>query len=278
MQKENKPRKIRKNKFKKNARPKQRRWPGRIWVGLKVMILVAVLLAASALFMAGYSTVTRMAYFQTKQILISGNHRLSQAAILTQTGIHMGDNLLALNLRLVRERLLADPWIDEVRVFREIPQTLTIEVEEHQPLARVDLGRIYLMDTKGRIFKSVGKHDDSQLPLISGIEYADIHLGKNRVSPNVTAILRVLEMSKVENNAIAYHDLEKIHIDKELGIMLTLKQEQVRIQLGFDQYEKKLDRLEKLQHLLAGKRKWHNYKTIDLNDPDRVVVQFDPIG
>jgi cell division protein FtsQ len=198
--------------------------------------------------------------------------------ILTKTGIHLGDNLLALNLRLVREQLLADPWVDDARVYREIPQTIIIEIKEHQPFARVDLGRTFLMNTKGQIFKTFDKHDNSELPLISGIEYADIRSEGKHVSPIVTAILRVLEISKSKNSAIAYSDLEKIHVDKEMGIMLTLKQEHVRVQLGFDQYEKKLNRLEKLQHHLAEKRKWQNYKTIDLNDPDRVVVQFDPIG
>ena len=80
-------------------------------VGLKLIALIAVLMGFSALFMVGYAAVTRTDYFRTEAIKVSGASRLTESAILTQAKIHKGDNLLAINLGLVRKRLLAHPWV-----------------------------------------------------------------------------------------------------------------------------------------------------------------------
>lgn len=272
--KSEKPRKIRKNRFKKGARRKERRWPGRIFAGLKLFALMLLLLAASALFMAGYAAVTQSDYFRTEKIKIKGNLKLSPQQVLDQAGIRSGDNLLALNLHLVRERLLANPWIDEAQVVREIPETIVISVQEHHPLARVDLGKIFLMNTDGRIFKEAEETDAEALPLITGIEYADISLEENGVSKNIQAIIKVLDISKCSRSPIVFDQLDRIHLDSEMGITLTLKENELLINLGFDDYEQKFSRFKQLRRLLQSKKNWHGFKAVDLNNPERVVVQF----
>ncbi len=274
MKKSEKPNKVRKNRFKKNARRQPRRWPGRLLAGLKLIALMVMLLAASAVFMAGYAAVTQSTYFRTRDIQISGNKRLTAQAVLTQAGIRKGDNLLALNLHLVREKLLAEAWIEDTYVGREIPGTIIIDIKEHVPLARVDLGKEFLINTKGRIFKEATEKDTKALPLITGIEYADINLGEKSPSKNIAAVLKVLDISKCRTSAIGFDQLDRIHLDREMGITLTLKQNEVRVKLGFDRYEYKFSRFKRLQSHLESKETWHNYKTVDLNNPDLVVVQF----
>ena len=246
----------------------------RLAVSLKLVGLAALLLIVSALFVAGYAAVTQSDYFRTQRIEVSGNSRISDAELIAQAGIHPGDNLLAVNLSLARKRLLAHPWVAGARVAREIPATLCLYVREHHAIAVVDLGRQFLMNEKGRVFKEYTESDPKGLPLITGIGYADISLGDDGLGPALTAVLKVLSISRKQENALPYSAVESLHYDPELGITLKDRRNGATIMLGGGGYDKKYDRLEVLVARLSGNSRWRSYRSIDLNNPDRAVVKF----
>ncbi len=269
-----KKKKVRPNRLKKRRKLQPRRWFGRFWIGLRLTAMMVMLLTFSALFMAGYAAVIQWDYFSTHTIHVVGQKRLTKAQILTQADIQPGDNLLALNLRMVRERLLANPWVERATISREIPGTLEIYITEQQPLARLDLGRRFLINDCGRIFKEVGPQDPKQLPLVTGIAYDDISLGDDDLTPAMTTVLEVLKMSKAPESAIPYSTIARLHLDKQLGITLTLAGGERSIKLGFDHFEAKYKRFTQLRRYLERNLKWQNFKDVDLNNPDRVVVRM----
>ncbi len=265
----------RKNRLKKNIRQRRRRWIGRLATGLKLVMLMVVLIAVSALFMAGYAAVTQSDYFCTQSIQIQGHSRLTRYDILSQAQIQPGDNLLAVNLRQVRKRLLAHPWIGTARVAREIPGTIYIYVTEHTPLAVVDLGRKFMVNTHGRIFKEFAKDDPQDIPLVTGIVYADISLGNDDLGKAMAAVVQVLKISRSKHKAIPYKDIRGVHLDPEMGITLSVWPDQRKIKLGYSQFKAKHGRLRQLLPHLKQHKMWRGFNTIDVNNPDRVVVQLD---
>lgn len=267
-----KPPKVRVNRKKKNVRQRRRRWLGRLMLGLKLTALMAVLLGASALFMMGYAAVIHSDYFRTETIRIEGNRRLAAKEILEKAHIRRGDNLLALNLRLVRERLLDHPWIESVRVSRDIPATIKIEIREHAPLARIEWDRPFLIDTRGRVFKEAGPGDPRDLPLISGIDVDAA--GLEQPGPVMRSVVQVLQLSRSKDSGIAFADIERVQVDPELGITLTLKNRR-RIKLGADAYEAKFERFKQLRVQLERIEGRRDFKMVDLTIPDRVVVRLD---
>ncbi len=266
--------KRRKNRYKKHARQKRQRWVRRFMVSLKLLVLMVLMLAVSALFMAGYAAVTRTAYFKTQSIQVKGMQRLSQKAVLAQAGIGQGDNLLAVNLRLVRKRLLAHPWIAAARVAREIPETIIIEVAEHNPLAVVDLGRRFLMNDQGRIFKEHTPDDPKGLPLVTGIAYADISLGDDALTSAVAAVVDVLRTSRAPRSVLSFQQIRQVVLDHQMGITLIAWKTRRTIKLGFADYDAKFNRLKQLLPHLKQRREWRQFSAIDVNNPDRVVVKL----
>jgi cell division protein FtsQ len=269
-----KKRPIRKNRFKKNPRQTRQRIARRLMAGLKLMALIAGLVGFSALFMAGYAAVTHNDYFRTAVIKVSGETRLTQAEIVRQAGVRVGDNLLAVNLGLVRKRLLAHPWIAAARVAREIPGTLRIEVTEHQALAVLDLGRKFLIDTSGRIFKECGPDDAQDLPLVTGVVYAEISLGDDALSVPMAAVVDVLQTSQAAGSAIAYDQIREVHLDQKMGISLIAWADRRSIKLGFAQFEAKFGRIGQLLPYLRASRQWQGFHMIDADNPDRIVVRL----
>ena len=264
----------RKNRYKKRLQQKRRRLLGRLLVGAKLFTLVAVMLAASAVFMVGYAAVTQSEYFSTRKIHVQGQSRLSEEEALKQAGIKSGENLLAINLKLVRKRLLAHPWISEASVAREIPGTIRIEISEHRALAVLDLGRKFIINQQGRIFKEHTNNDPQALPLVSGIAYADISLGDDRLTPAMQVLLEVLELSKDDKSILPYDQIRKLHMDAEMGLTFGMWQDERKIKLGYSRFEYKYRQLEKLLPHLKHNPGWKGYRMIDLTNPDRIVVRL----
>ena len=264
----------RKNRYKKSVKKRQRKWAGRLLTGLKLMSLIAVLLAASALFMVGYAAVTRSDYFRTERISVDGHVRLSRDAVLEQARISPGDNVLAVNLRLVRKRLLAHPWIASARISREIPETIRIHIEEHAGVAIVDLGRKFLLNKRGKIFKEHGPQDPGKLPVVTGITYSDLSLGDDAQGPALTQVMDVLRISRTKDSAVAYKDIQQVRWDPEIGITLSVWNEGRTIKLGIGNFEQKYRRLKQLLPRLKRNPDWRNFNTLDLNNPDRVVMRL----
>ncbi len=264
----------RKNRYKKRVQQKRRRIWGRLLVGAKLFSLVIILLAASAVFMVGYAAVTQSEYFSTRSLQIQGNTRLSEAEVLKQSGVKPGENLLAINLKLVRKRLLAHPWISKASVAREIPNTIRISISEHRALAVLDLGRQFIINHQGRIFKEHAKTDPQGLPLVTGIVYADISLGDDRLTPAMQVLLEVLELSKAKKSILPYHQIRNFHMDAEMGVTLGVWQDERKIKLGLSRFEYKYGQLKKLLPHLKYNPKWKGFRLIDLTNPDRIVVRL----
>ncbi|MGD8845708.1 MAG: FtsQ-type POTRA domain-containing protein [Desulfobacteraceae bacterium] len=264
----------RKNRYKKRAKKKQRRMAGRLAAGFKLISLIVILLAVSALFVVGYAAVTQTNYFSTHAIEIQGQVRLSENEILEQAGIKHGDNILAINLRLVRKRLLAHPWISKARVAREIPETIQIVISEHKPLAVVDLERKFLINRQGRIFKENGRKDPKGLPLVTGIAYADVSLGDDDLTPVMQTVVQVLRMSQKKESIIPYVEIRKLHMDAQMGVTLNVWKQERKIKLGVSRFEYKFQKLKKLMPYLKYNDNWKGFHAIDVNNPDRIVVQL----
>jgi cell division protein FtsQ len=265
---------IRKNRFKKDPRKRRQKILGRLVVGLKLVTVIALVMGVSALFMAGYAAVTRTDYFRTDAIEVQGLTRLSKSVVLAQAKIHRGDNLMAMNLSLVRKRLLAHPWIAAAYVAREIPGTIRIAITEHRALAVLDLGRKFLIDTNGHVFKELGPDDPQDLPTVTGMTYSDISLGEEALSPLMAAVVEVLQISRSCDNSITYAQIRSVLADPQMGISLRVWEDQRLIKLGFADFASKYRRIGKLLPYLKHSTQWCKFQGIDAHNPDRIVVQI----
>jgi cell division protein FtsQ len=264
----------RKNRYKKSVKQRQRRWVGHLVTGLKLLSLIAVLLAASALFMVGYAAVTQSDYFRAQTITVEGFTKLSRDTILDQAQLHAGDNLLAVNLQLVRKRLLAHPWIASASVSREIPATIRVQIKEHACLAVVDLGRKFLLNETGKIFKEYEPNDPQGLPVVTGIVYSDLSLGDDARSRAMAGVIDLLRASQAKGSIIPYSEIKQVQWDPEMGISLSAWEDQRTIKFGFKQFETKFRRLKQLLPQIQHSPDWRDFNTLDVNNPNRVVMRL----
>lgn len=88
--------------------------------------------------------------------------------------VKRGGQILSLDLDAVRHRLESIGWVKQATVWRQLPDTLNIEIEERQPFARWQIdGRVYLVDEEGRVLQEGERTDFANLLLLVGAGASD---------------------------------------------------------------------------------------------------------
>jgi len=263
---------IRKNHYKRGRA--RRRFDGRrmITAVLKAVCGLGALVLMSGILIFGYDVMTQCEYFQACRIDVRGIGQLSRSQVLRQARIDEGANILSVNLKVARKRLLAHPWIREARVTRVLPTELDIVISEHRPFAVVDLGKKFLIDTRGELFKRWEAEDPDQLPVIEGLEFFDIHEARHPRSRNFDAVMRVLNLGRSPDSILPNRMIKRIQVDPNLGISVYAYDENKVIHFGYHDYPDKYQRLKQILSYVDGSSGIRDFIEIDLNSRDRVVL------
>jgi len=103
-------------------------------------------------------TLSLTVLFPVKTIEVVGNTAYSDSELVEATGVELGDNLLRMRpKRIARELYDRYPYLDEVKVRRTLPDTVTIRVaiaEERAALRDAETGRFAVLSRKGRALRT----------------------------------------------------------------------------------------------------------------------------
>lgn len=150
--------------------------------------LLAVVLAAALWAVATYAQRTEAFRISTVQLPPDASFELREPLI--------GRNLWAVDLRDVAEELRRQqPWLKEVRVVRQLPDTLQINAVPRQPVAqvRLDLGW-YPVDREGFILPGGNREPASGLVRLVGCQPSAgaLRVGAGNTNDRLQLGLRVL--------------------------------------------------------------------------------------
>ena len=151
-----------------------------------------------------------------------------------------------------------------------------------------DLGRKFLINENGRIFKEWTDADPANLPLVSGLAAGDVRIhGKTAGQPSVNgdrpslleypqndpleAVMQVLRLVKKNRSILSNRNIHRIQVDREMGITLVAFKQMKTIVLGYQNYALKF---KMLKDILSKKhrRSFPEFDRIDLNNVNRIVV------
>lgn len=266
----------------RNKKPNKRRYRKRlspvkrILRGFKIGVMVGIgtvgVLSMSAGFIFLYDLVTQAEVFSAQKIEIEGIRRLSRANIFEQAKLKKGVNIFSVNLPRARKRLLGHPWIAEAKISRIPPDGLKIALKEHSPVALIRLDRTYIMNTEGEIFKPWTVSDPTQLPKIDGLEFEDLYVRGDDMSPPLKAIMDIIGLGKRKNSVLPNSKLSAIQVDRDSGITIYAYQNKTEIKLGYGGYPGKYKILSTVLSYLNRQSEFRAVRTIDLKKMNRIVV------
>ena len=178
------------------------------------------------------------------------------AAVRAAVGVHADQPIVSLDLAAVRDRVQSVGWVKEARVVRLLPDTLIVDVKEHDRLAVWQVGgKAHVIDAQGLVIEGADAGRYPRLPLVVG-------KGADQAASDVLPLLaqRPRLMAKVD--ALVRVDERRWDLRLKDGALIQLPavdQESALIRLdALDQRERLLDL---------------GFARIDLRTPEEVAVR-----
>ncbi len=264
---------IKRNYYKNSHAKRRPQLLRRITLCLKIMAAITFVMMMSIIFVLGYDFFTQCDYFMASIIEVKGYKSLSKEEVIEQSQINIGQNILSINLSTARKRLLSHSWISEAEVRRELPNSIYIGIKEHEPLAILDIGRKFIINAHGTVFKEWKPSDPNNLPIINGLDFLDLNVsdGEFRSIP-FEAVMNVLQLGRNPESILYNRLIKKIHVDREIGLTLYAFNPIKAIKIGYDNYPGKYDRLKSVFLYLKNKQNFSGFNSIDLINLNRIVL------
>ena len=266
--------KTRKNYYKNSAAKRRTKRIQHVLSLLKIFAGLSLVAVMSFAFIFSYDLFTQSGYFKTVHLNIQGCRTLDKKTVLAQAKLSRGLNIFSVNLSTTRKRLLAHPWISEAEVSREIPSGIHIRIKEHEPLAIIDINRKFLLNNQGRLFKEWEASDPVNLPVVDGLAFSDLNVGDGSYSRPFNAVMTVLQLGKNNGSILTNKEIRKIEVDKDIGLTIYASNSLGALKLGYDDYPSKYKRLQEVLFYLKKNQNIPILNSIDLNNPNRIVVNL----
>jgi len=236
--------------------------------GFLMVLLVMVTLGAAL----GANMWTRD--FTVKDVRTEGNRIVSSGEILALAAIPKNQKLFEVDLNQARKRVQSNQFIRSVSVNRDVPDRISITVEERVPVAAIATDKILYIDADGVVLPSARSEFIFDLPVITGsLPLAECVPGK-RVTSDVLREALLIAVTAQKVNDDFYRLISEIHIDQGASIEMYTSEFGVPVLFGRGDVAAKMVKLEAFWKEFVNQRGAGELKYIDLRFEDQVVVRW----
>ena len=217
-----------------------------------VGVLAAVLATGAraerigATFNHGVDQVTAGMGLSLRRVHITGASAEATSAIQRALDLHAGQSITGLDLAALQASVQAVGWVRAARVVRLLPDTLIVEVVEHDRLAVWQTeGRAYVIDGQGRTIEGADAGRYPQLPLVVGkgadlaaAEVLPLLAQRPRLMGRIDALVRVDERRwdlRLKDGSLI--QLPAVDQDSALIRLDALDQRERLLDLGFSRVD-----------------------------------------
>lgn len=207
---------------------RRKRRNNKIAIGAGVALVLALVV---------YLAVYFLPVLAVRSVEVTGVPEDQHQYVVDQAHVAEGTPLLQVDSRQVAQRVAVIPQVSEVRVVREYPSTLRIEIVERQPAAWMIVdGGFHVFDAEGVDFEQ---------PDEAPAELMEIVLGDTSAQFRSTAVANAVEIAQILHDATAARGapqlVTKVESESPQGYELTLADGR-RIEWGSD--EKSVEKAE----------------------------------
>ena len=199
---------------------------------------------------------------RVKEIIFTGNQHLKNDDLLGILKVAENDFLYRLSSEQMRKNLMKSPWIKDAMVRKELLGRIHIKLTETVPAAILfRLKKPYLVDSTGVILEEITEQSIIFLPVIM-----EIDPNKNSAAyKEALAFLRLLSEKKL----LSYSG--QLEITGQTPDDLTIMVDEILIKIGSGDYEKKLERLDKIKEEIKNRNIAIEY--IDIRFSEQIIVK-----
>lgn len=206
-------------------------------------------------------------FLPVKKIVFIGNKHISENELKTLSGITLSaegghSDMINISAKSIKTNLLRSPWITNVSIRRDFPDTLKIRVFETEPFAILEMkGKPFLIDENGRLLEELKGEAVPFLPIILSDPFKNKDCFIEAI--NLAKVLRDRNIAKERNRVEIIADRDR----ESMSVVI----DGVLIKVGYGKYEEKIERLFELEDEIRKKAQAVEY--IDLRFSDNVIVK-----
>ncbi len=155
------------------------------------------------------------------RIEVRGNRYLDAERIQQRAGLHVGEELLSLDLKAARDSLARHPRIARALARHSWPRGIVLEIEERQSVLVVSHGTPWEIDSSGVLMPPLAPGALPDVPLLTGVDLSPFPAGSACRSPQVARALAWVEALSLPQLQLA-GDLSEIDVREQDGTALVL--------------------------------------------------------
>ena len=209
-----------------------------------------------------------------QRVLIDGSQIIPAQQLYAMSGITMKSSLCSVDMYAMRNRILAQPFIKSVSVYRQYPDVIRIRVKEREPIATLNNGSMYYLDAESFLLPYVQTTAKLDLPMINGVsEMQKIHPGDYLAQPEIQQAIQLLQFAQAIDSSM-YHFISEVNMNSGGDIILYSTDVGVPIYLGRGDIPKKLLTLQSFWGKFLKTGNAEKLKYVDLRFDDQVVVRW----
>jgi cell division protein FtsQ len=152
--------------------------------------------------------------FDIQTVTVQNNSHYTEEQIISLAGAKTGENLFETSLSQMKEKLLTDPYIKNVKLKRKLPAEVVIIVEERKEDAAVPYGNQYIIiDNEGMVLRKADQ--EPTLTLLLGMTIKNMKPGtplEVEDNTSLTDTLKLLEDVKKHELFFKKVDISKVVI------------------------------------------------------------------
>jgi len=201
-------------------------------------------------------------FFKITDVRVEGMSVYTDGEIRSASGFETGENIFMINknsaARAITNRF---PYVERVRIRRELPGTVVIEITESAPVAMLEhKGEFWLINTRGVLLESIPVNMAPELAEILGVETIAPVVGQNVRfdDPDLSKIDPLLELLTVLSRKGLLDDVAWVDMTYLSNIIFAYT-DRFTVEVGFpDHIESKIvwlmESLPKLDEKSPGSR------------------------
>lgn len=240
-----------------------------LWKGLPIAILAGLVLLGG---IQVKRVLCRDQFLKVQEVKIVPPDVLSPKSIRALEEKILGKNILLLDLKKIASQIELGPGAQSVRVVREMPATIRVEIQKRKPVANVQLraGGVYAIVAEDGYVIEIRKESDPAWILMEdrGEPVKEPRVGMRLQNKGFFEALRFLKIYRTQDLARA-ETVTRVILDPYGGVIVRLG-EGPDFQLGRKPSEK-ISLLSKALYLFKTEPR-ENFEYIDLQY-DRFVVK-----
>lgn len=171
--------------------------------------------------------------FNIKDIKVINNNQVSQDTIISLSGLNADENIFKFYSNNIEDKIKENPYIEDVKVHRKIPNTIEIDVKERVAKYSVDyMGKYAYINTQGYILEIA--EDNKKMPIIQGISTSEEEVipGKRLNNDDLNKLEDVIKILDSANENGLDGKVTSIDISNKNEYSIYIEEENKKVHLG----------------------------------------------